>query len=83
MLSNLLKLSITNISLKPLANAGPALAGGILGSIAALIPAVAPAAGLGGGFAAIAGGIIALLAGNKRVELYVELLQLEIILRIC
>jgi hypothetical protein len=44
-----------------------------MGSIASIVPAAAVAGGLGGGLASIAGGIIALLAGNNRVELYVEL----------
>ncbi|KAJ6142475.1 hypothetical protein N7471_001928 [Penicillium samsonianum] len=59
----------TNMENIPLLNAGPALAAGFLGSLAAIFPPAAVAGGFASGLATIGAGLLSLTSNSKPVEL--------------
>ncbi|KXG45680.1 uncharacterized protein PGRI_034470 [Penicillium griseofulvum] len=67
--ANLVETFATNMDNIPLVNAGPSMAAGFLGGLAAIFPPSAALGGLGSAAATIGGGIISLLDNEKPVEL--------------
>ncbi|KAJ5436709.1 hypothetical protein N7445_007594 [Penicillium cf. griseofulvum] len=67
--ANLVDTFATNMENLPLVNAGPSMAAGFLGALAAIFPPSAAVGGLGSAAAVIGGGIITLLDNEKPVEL--------------
>ncbi|OQE37747.1 hypothetical protein PENCOP_c009G01851 [Penicillium coprophilum] len=67
--ADLVKNFATNMENIPLDNAGPSMAAGFLGSLAAIFPPAAAIGGLGSGLATVGSGILSLTSNNKPVEL--------------
>ncbi|KAJ5519801.1 hypothetical protein N7463_000254 [Penicillium fimorum] len=59
----------TNMENIPLVNAGPAMAAGFLGGLAAIFPPAAVAGGFGSSLATIGGGLLSITGNKKPVEL--------------